>query len=417
MNIMETPQFTHIMLDLDKNIREDTLSIPVRNEMELNLVKVLKSLLVLFLVVIIIGGIGYVVWSMFFMPANHSGMNMPPSTTAPPSTAMPHGQTPDNQQMPNVPPNNTALNNSPLNTIAIQNKDKLNQAIGTINQAIDLITIDPYSKTTVPSISDSNMQMGVTQTQPSQGTGTINIYPSGNSSVNIAPSGNNTPNNVTSSTNTNQRAMAEQQNTNFVYDQGKLQQLHNGIYTLAQGIMLVNQLNDDLANQSAMVEVSPPNYQTFVMRYNTALQNKTKLNKAITMIDQASTLVNVNPYAAPNGYQYNVQGMQQLHQGVYKLAQGMTMLNRINEDLTGQMAYAVQQAQNIANTSMTGMDSGAMSGLGLFGSINLSTVFNIILIVMVVGLVIGIFGAIVSLFRKKPGKIENDNPGSDPNAL
>ena len=376
--------------------------------------KVFRGLLVTILVIVIVGGLGYIGWSMFFAPMNHQGMNTTPGATTPPSTTTPHGQMPGNQQMPNMQ-QPSSQNNSPLNTIAIQNKDKLNQAIGTINQAIDLITIDPYSKTTVSGMPNGNMQMNGNQTQPSQGTGTINIYPSGNSSVNIAPSGNNSPNNATSSTNTNMGAMAGQQNTNYVYDQGKLQQLHNGIYTLAQGVMAINQLNDDLAVQSAMVETNPPDYQTYVMRYNTAVQNKTKLNNAISMINQANTLINVNPYASADGYQIDVQAMQQLHQGVYKLAQGMTMISRLNEDLTNQMALAAQQAQYVA--SMTGISGMSMPGTSLLGSINLSTVFNIILIVMVVGLVIGIFGAIVSLFRKKPDKNGNDNPGSDPNAL
>lgn len=347
---------------------------------------------------------------MFFAPMNNQSMDTSPSTTNPTSTSMPHGQMPNNQQMPNMSAGNIAQSNSPLNTIAIQNKDKLNQAIGTINQAIELITIDPYSKTTISTMQNGNMQMG--GTQPSQGT--INIYPSGNSSVNIAPNGNNSPNNAAPSTNTNMGAMTEQKNSNYVYDQGKLQQLHNGIYTLAQGIMAINQLNDDLSVQSAMVESNPPDYQTYVMRYNTALQNKTKLNNAIGMINQANTLVNVNPYASANGYQIDLQAMQQLHQGVYKLAQGMTMVSRLNEDFTNQMAQAAQKAQNISNnSSMTGM---TMSGTGLFDSINLTTVFNIILIVMVVGLIIGIFGAIVSLFKKRSINKGND-PQNDPNAL
>ncbi|MDF2522959.1 MAG: hypothetical protein K0R31_600 [Clostridiales bacterium] len=379
--------------------------------------KVLRGILVVLLVFIIIGGLGYIGWSMFYMPMNHQSMNTPSDTTNPPSTNTPQGQMPgmqmpqNNQQVPNSSSGNTNQSNVPLNTIAIQNKDKLNQAIGTINQAIDLITIDPYSKATVSGMLNGNMQTGGTQTQPGQGTGTINIYPSGNSSVNIAPPANNSPNNTTPSPSTNMGAMAQQQNTNYVFDQGKLQQLHNGIYTLAQGMMAINQLNDDLAIQSASVESNPPDYQTYIMRYNTSLQNKTKLNNAVNMINQANTLVNINPYASPNGYQVNVQGIQQLHQGIFKLAQGMTMLSRLNDDLTSQMAQAAQRAQSIAN--MSGVPGMTMPGTGLFGSINLSTLFNIILIVMVIGLVIGVFGAIVSLFKNKPS---GNGPVKDPNA-
>lgn len=374
-----------------------------------------RGLLVTILVLIIIGGAGYIGWSMFFSPMYDQSMNAPPNTNIPQGTnntdaGMQHGQMQNNQQMPNM--QQPALqNNAPLNIIAIQNKDKLNQAIGTINQAIELITIDPYSKTTVSGMLNDDMQMDGNQNQPSQGTGTINIYPGGNSSVSIIPSGNNSPNNTTSSTDTSMGAMADKQNINYVYDQGKLQQLHNGIYTLAQGLMAINQLNEDLAIQSAVLEAPQPDYQTYVMRYNTALQNKAKLSNAVSMINQANTLVNVNPYASSSGYQIDVQAMQQLHQGIYKLAQGMTMINRLNEDFTGQMAQAAQQMQYLTGTI------GLMTtGHGLFDSVNITTIFNIILILMVAGLVFGIIGAIVSLFGKKSGRSGNDT-GNDQNTL
>ncbi len=395
--------------------------------------KFLKGLLVFVLIVIIVGGLGYIGWTMFFMPnspytlnwgmGNMSGMNTQQSTQTP------SGQTAgnSNQQMTGMGgmsgmqgnqsssgQNNTIQNNTsqniPLNTLAIQNKDKLNQAVGTINQAIDLITIDPYSRITVPNIT---MLPGSMQGQQNQPGGTVNVYPGGNSTVNVTPpagnTGNNNNNNSTQFANNNTAAMIEQQNANYVYDQGKLQQLNNGIYTLAQGIMLVNQLSDDLTIQSSTVEVTPQTYQTYINRYNTALLNKTKINNAISMINQAFTLVNVNPYGSVNGYQINIPEMQKLHLGVYKLAQGMTMLKGLNDDFTVQMAQAAYNAQRLASGTAT---SDSMSGMNMTGNrINFTTIFNIVLIVMVVGLVLGVFGAIISMFRYKPRKDSGDNAG------
>ncbi|MCX8125380.1 MAG: hypothetical protein N3F66_14625 [Spirochaetes bacterium] len=382
--------------------------------------KFLRSLLAVFLVLVIVGGLGYIGWSMFYAPMNHTGnssMGNMPGMNNSANNQTPSTQTPNNNhQMPNTqhPQNNTAQKNVALNTIAIQNKDKINQAIGTINQAIDLISIDPYSRATVPNPAQGSM--GNMQGQTNQGGGSVNVFPSGNSTVNVVPPVNNTPNNVSSSTNTNMGAMTGQQNTNYVYDQGKLQQLNNGIYTLAQGIMQVNQLSEDLTIQSAASEDNPPTYQTYISRYNIALQNKTKLNNAISMINQASTLVNVNPYASPNGYQINVPEMERLHQGVYKLAQGMTMLSRLNDDFTTQMAQAASLAQNMASAgnmnSISGMN---MSGMGL--NINLPTIFNIVLIIMIIGLIIGILGAIASMFRKRPEKNGGNNPGREPDSI
>ena len=378
--------------------------------------RVFRGLLAILLILIILGGIGYIGWTLYFMPMNHTGMNTPPA-----NTTTPHGQTPGNQQMPGAQ-HITPQNNIPLNTTAIQNRDKLNQAIGTINQAIEQVSIDPYSKATVPSNLYS-AQMGAMQAPPTQGTGTINIYPDGNSSVNIAPSGNNPPNNMASSTNTNQGTVNNiQQNQNFVYDQGKLQQLHNGIFTLAQGVAAINQLNDDLLVQSSMVEVNPPNYQTYMVRFNTAMQNRTKLNKSIEMLSQASTLININPYGAPNGYAYNEDAMQQLHQGIYKLAQGMVMLNRLNDDFAKQMADAAAQAQVIFNASgqMNGMSHGPL-GWGLFNGISMTSVFNIILIVLLVGLIAGVLGAVFNMFgRRSANKGEHnitDTNGNNPDVI
>lgn len=382
--------------------------------------KFFRSLFVVFLVLIIVGGLGYIGWSMFLAPMSNSGnssMGNMPGMNTPPKNQTPSPQVPNNnQQMPGMsgmqqPQNNAVQNNAPLNIIAIQNKDKINQAIGTINQAIELISIDPYSRATVPSA--VNGSMGNMQGQSNQG-GTVNVFPSGNSTVNVVPPGNNTPNNVSSSTNTNMGAMTGQQNTNYVYDQGKLQQLNNGIYTFAQGIMQINQLSEDLTVQSAMLEDNPATYQTYSSRYYMALQNKSKLNNAVTKINQASTLVNVNPYASPNGYQINVPEMQNLHQGVYKLAQGMTMLSRLNDDFTTQMALAARQAQNITN-AMNNMSD--MNTSSMWSNISFSTIFNIVLVIMVIGLIIGILGAIVSMFRKRPGKNNGNNSGGEPDSV
>ena len=337
--------------------------------------KVFRTLLALFLILIILGGVGYITWSFFMPGMNHSGTNT--------------------EQQKN-PQGNTTPNNTVINTIAAQNKDKLTQAINTINEAMDLITIDPYSKTTISSIIPTDVQASTGQ--PSQGTGTINIYPEGNSSVNISPSGNNSNNNSTPSANTTQGAASNLQNGSFVYDQAKLQQLHSGIYTLAQGIMAVNTLNDDLLIQSSSAEANPPNYQTYVARYNTALQNKNRLNSSTSMLSQASTLINVNPYASSSGYKFNTDAMMQLHQGIFKLAQGVSVLNRLNDDFTRQMAEAFAQAQNL---SYSANQTPNMTHGTVFGTYNLSTVFNIILIVLVVVLIIGILGAIFNMFKPK----------------
>ncbi|WP_184309784.1 hypothetical protein [Anaerosolibacter carboniphilus] len=377
--------------------------------------KIFRALLNTILILIIVGGLGYIAWNTYFMQyMGYPGTDTTNQTPMAPNTDL--GQTDQHAQGNQHNMTDSTGNNALPNTIAIQNKDKLNQAIGTINQAIDLITIDPYSRTTMPSMDGNSMIMNKSNLQSSGGTGTINIYPSGSGSVNITPSGNITPNNQMPATDTNMGAMNPTANTNFVYDQGKLQQLHTGIYTLAQGLMLMHELNDDLSLQSAMGVTDPTSYQTQITKYNLALQNKTKLNNVISMIEQASILVNVNPYGAPGGYQINMDGMGQLHQGIFKLAQGMTLLGRLNDDFTTQMMQAAQQAQTALGTSNTTphIGSGNMFSSDFLNSINISTIFSIILIVMVVSLLIGILGAIVSLFKARPRENNRITIGEGP---
>ncbi len=360
-----------------------------------------RSFIVTLLILIILGGLGYIGYSAYFMGGmNNFVLNAPQV----------------NEQLANseqTPAQNTPEQNPVTpNTIAAGNRETLTEAIGLINQAIDLITIDPYSKTTLPDANNGNMQMEGMQGQSPQGTPNIIIYPSGNSSVTITPSENaaTAPNNQTPQVNNtpgNMDNMAgmgnmQQSQNNYVYDQGKLEQLHNGIFALAQGVMSVNRLNEDLFAQSTMMEANPANYQTYVIRYNMALQNKNKLSNAINMLSQASILINVNPYAPQSGYAFNSEGMKQLHQGIYKLAQGRALLDQLTEDFANQMINASMQVQSAGNIpNQTAVNQGAIASSGIFANMNVTTLFNMILIILLVGLIIGVLGAIANMLRPR----------------
>lgn len=361
----------------------------------------LKGLLAFFLVVIIIGGVSFIGWNIYVDYQFNNSMNMSSDNT---QSSSQDKSNKDETEMSNM--NNTAKNAE--QNVAIpnpqdaQNREKMSRAIDLIDEAVELITFDPYSNATVPDSSDS-MQME-NKGQSSQVTGTINIYPSDNSSVNLTPSNDTATNDTGMSTDTqgtmgNMNTDSDQSN-NFVFDQAKLQQLHSGIYTVAQGIMAINELSKNLLNQSMKIEQTPFTYQTYVVRYSSALQNKTELDSAINMLGKASILINVNPYASDNGYAYNNDKMKQLHDGIYQYAQGMALLESLGEDFTNQMSTASMSAQNLVyNTNQ--MDMSSSIGTNLFGNINMSTIFNVIIIILVIGLIIGILGAISNLFKNK----------------
>lgn len=374
--------------------------------------KFLKGLLVFLLLIIIIGGVGFLAYNLYFNNMTFDmGMNMSSDTTGNNTSDNSANQSTDN----NTTENNTndtmdmsGMNNATGNmnqTAAIpnpqyaKNREKLSEAIVMINQALDQITLDPYSKATVSD--NSSMQMN--KSQSSQGTGTINIYPSDNSSVNILPDTTNQDANTTQSDmagmNMND-VMQDTADNKYVYDQSKLQQLHSGIYTIAQGILAINELNDSLLEQSMALEQQPFTYQTYVLRYNNSLTNERDLENAMTLLNSASVLINVNPYASDSGYSYDMDSLKQLHEGVYKFAQGMAILESLKEDFISQMSAASMSAQNlVTNTTQMNMSS---SDTGIFNNLSLNTIFNIIIVVMIIGLIIGLLGSILSLFKHKP---------------
>lgn len=372
--------------------------------------KFLKGLITFLLIIIIVGGVGFLAYNLYvgnLMLGN--GMNMSSDNMGGTANNTANNAT-NNTTNDTNNDNNSNMSNMDMSTgntdqpVAIpnpedsKNREKLNDAITLINKAMDQITIDPYSQATVSDGSDMQMNGSTAK----QGTGTINIYPSDNSSINIIP------NEAPQDTAVSQPAMVgmnmedntkDQGKTNHVYDQMKLQQLHSGIYTIAQGLAAIEALNENLLGQSMTLETQPFTYQTYVARYNNALKNKAELENVMSLLDSASILINVNPYASDYGFTIDSDSMNQLHEGVYKFAQGMAILESLNQDFINQMTSASMNAQN--SVSLMGQMNMGGSSSGLLGGFSISSIFNIILIVLIIGLIVGILGAILNLFKHK----------------
>lgn len=358
----------------------------------------LKGLITFLLIIIIVGGVGFLAYNLYFGNLMlGSGMNMSSDNGGDSTNDMNND---DSSNMSNMDMS-TGNTNQPVaipNPEDSKNREKLNEAITLINKAMDQITIDPYSQATVSDTSDMQMNGSMA----TQGTGTINIYPRDNSSINIIPdeASQDMASSQPAMTGMNmQDNTKDQGKTNHVYDQMKLQQLHSGIYTIAQGLAAIEELNDNLLGQSMTLETQPFTYQTYVSRYNNALKNKTELENVMSLLDSASILINVNPYASDYGYTIDSDSMNQLHEGVYKFAQGMAILESLNQDFINQMTSASMNAQN--SVSLIDQMNMGSSSSGILGGFSISSIINIILIVLVIGLIIGILGAILNLFKHK----------------
>ena len=338
--------------------------------------KVFRGILTFCLILIIIGGSVFLIYQFANKSPNMAGMNINNSKAKKSHTN--NDSTSTDMQM-NKESNSTSSTStkeeSMNNTInidytasLIDEKNKLNDVITILKEALTNISNDPYSKVTVKS-----------------NYGMMNPQPSGNTTVNIYPNGvekNNSP------------SMTD---GFMVYNQEKLQQMHNGIFKISQGMWLLNILYDNINTQLANVDKSlDSEFYLFQMK------NKIILNDALKLITDGTTFVNVNPYDSGRGYEYNPVAMEQLHSGIYKLAQGLMLGNSLSSDFTKntqnmRMPYNSYSNYKDSNTPMNSMSTK--------NSFDIATILNIMSFIFIILLFISIVGMIRSIFRTKPKTI------------
>lgn len=389
--------------------------------------KFLKGFLVFVLIAIIVGGIGYIGYSFLFMgDMNHSSMN---GTTTAAATESQSQQTTDtktnqndqsmagmagmqssssnNQSSQN---NNTQQSNNQLAlnqaNLVLQNKEKLDKTSSLINEALKLMSVDPYA----PGDSNAGMNMqqqtGNASSEPSQSSTSVPAGNGNSTTINIYPQGSSSSNTMTQN--------STMQNMGTTYNSNKMDKLHSGLYKIAIGTALIEQLKDDLTYQA---EYAAGNYQDAVQyysnQYNLTVQNKNKLNQIMTYLNDAADLVNINPYVSSNGLVYDKDRMNQIHQSIQKLAEGVVSLNDLSDDFTKQTISLTNTVQNYINnaaqqqTTDSTMVMPTSSGLfgGLFDNISMTSFVNIVLILFVIGLIFGILGFIFSLLKTPAQKV------------
>lgn len=384
--------------------------------------KFFNVLLVTFLLLIIVGGVGYIGYSYLFV--DYSGMNMANTQDTQTDTSgsqdtmsgmqMGSGSQSTQSESGSQPPavsngqqsadNSIALNQT---TVIFKNKETLNTAVKGLDESLGYLTLDPYSNDQSARMGKSDSTETQTNSQSSENT-TINIYPQNNNTVNVIP-----PENAGQAVQPNNPVM---QDMGTVYDAAKMEQLHKGLYNLAVGKALLEQLDNDLTSQAeyANIKVTDP-VSYYSAQYNLTQQNKMKLNSAMSYINSAAELVNINPYISAQGLVYDKDRMNQIHQSVFKLAESVVALNLLNDDLTKQSINLVGLSQNYmmnANTNAQMNHSAISTGLfgGIFENVSMQSIVNIILILFVAGLIFGIFGYILSLLKGPKKSRETGKP-------
>ena len=367
--------------------------------------KFFSGLLVVILISIIIGGVGFIGYKIY----KGGSMDMQMGTTTSDQNTQDSADAMDGMTtdaMNNDNKNTQGQQNSTsLNQINIimQNKDLLDKTALLLDDAMKLMTLDPYAMSQKTGTTQSNNTIPKEEVKDNTVTtpadNNTNTTTQGNTTVNIYPS-----NGAASTSSTSDNVM---QSMGAAYDQGKMEQVHSGLYKLSIGMQLLDQLKDNLTSQVEQAGVGVDNLsQYYTNQYYITMDNKNKLTSILTYLNESANLININPYISTSGTVYDKDRMLQLHESITKRGEGIVGLNKLSDNFSKQLILFSNLAQN--STSMNDMDMSSPSIFGgLLTNMNMGTVASAVLVIFVVIFIIGLLGFIKSLF--KPTNVLNND--------
>lgn len=347
----------------------------------------LSGLVVFLLIIIILGGVGYLGFNIINNANGMTGMDMASDVTSTDTESSDTTSTETSSQS-TTTDNNTsttvveAYKINQINQLMI-NKEALDKAYQTVSSALEKMTLDPYAADSDMSSSMSDQSMEGMQNDTasdSQGDTTVNVY---TGSV------------------TDQQTM-QMTNMGTTYDADKMQQLHSGLYKVSVGMQLLKQLQNDISVQIEKASVDTSSKTEYYMnQYYKTISGKNKLNNALTYINEAVDLININPYVDANGLVYDSERMSALHDSIYIIAQGVVDLNKIDNDLLSQAVDLGTLAQTAYNEALQSQSTDSMSDMNMTttSGLNISTIVTFVLIAFVAVFVIGLVGSILNLFK------------------
>lgn len=353
---------------------------------------VFGKLIAVFLVLIIISGSGFLVYNLLSGSiGNMSSMNMKTdqssnsnakedstknADTSKEEMNMDESTSDENMAMGEQSSDTDTQYSTTVITSVLQNKENLDKAIATLKDSLKLIGQDPSGEansTNNNSDASASDPKDNNQTTSTDGNTVVNVYPQ-NSAMNAA-----------------------MENMGTTYDAAKMEQLHTGFYQVAIGMQLLDQLKSNLSTQLEMASVSITNpSQYYNNHYLLTVQNKNKLNEALTYINEAGILVNTNPYVSKDGLVYDKDKMGQIHDSINKLAIAVVDLNKINDNFSQQSIQLSNLSQN--SPSMTSMDMNV--GGSFLSNMNMATVLNVLVVAFILIFFISIFGYISKLLKQ-----------------
>lgn len=352
----------------------------------------LSGLVVFVLIIIILGGVGYLGFNIINNANGMADMDMASDTTSTDTESTVANETSSQSTITDSNTSSTVVEAYKINQInqVMINKEVLDKAYQTVSSALEKMTLDPYA-------TDSDMSSSMNDQMSDQSM-------TGMQNDNTSDSQSDTTVNVYTGSVTDQQTMQTMQMTNMgtTYDADKMQQLHSGLYKVSVGMQLLKQLQSDISVQIEKASVDTSSKTEFYMnQYYKTISGKNKLNNALTYINEAVDLININPYVDSNGLVYDSERMSSLHDSIYLIAQGVVDLNKIDNDLLSQAVDLGALAQASYNEALQSQSTDSMSSMNMTttSGLNISSIVTFVLIAFVAIFVIGLVGSILNLFK------------------
>ncbi|MCL6606353.1 MAG: hypothetical protein K6T94_26090 [Paenibacillus sp.] len=197
-----------------------------------------------------------------------------------------------------------------------------------------------------------------------------------------------------------------------------IQHYQRGLYSLSEGVYLMNQLNGNMDEMVRLTEATNPTYQVYVDRHNLLVQSKTILSNVSQKLSDAKDMFLSNVSVNEAGDSISPVDVQQANKAIYQMAQAVMELESTNQWLDNQINQTMVQAQQVqeaqaAQEAQVAMQAesaslGQTSGFSI-GNVQMPTLVTLISILFTVLMLVGIIGAVRSLVVTKPQTVENEH--------
>ncbi|MEK5357947.1 hypothetical protein [Paenibacillus sp. FSL L8-0709] len=183
-----------------------------------------------------------------------------------------------------------------------------------------------------------------------------------------------------------------------------------GLYSLSEGVYLMNQLDQNLGEMARLTDATDPTYQVYANRHNVMVQTQSVLNNVSQKLSDAKEMFLSNVMTNTAEASIEAGDVQQINKAIYQMAQTVMELQGMNEWLDNQIQLTMGQAEQaqLAVDALAAENASNIQTSGFsIGNVQLPTLVTMLTILFAVLMLVGIIGATRNLVSKQP-KIENE---------